>query len=250
MSPNTLRLKYENSEEGHYHFLTEEPNFFSAAYDVGARTAIIGFYHPYCRLFVNKVSFCSRYTLNTYTPQASSSLSTEWASQISGISPFAGRINAISTYKGMLKTVSEVAGNSHYDVLYIHASVPHGPDIYYRDSGKLTLMNISKVGYFDNLVLADQFLGKLRRSMESVNLWDTTVVMITSDHEWRHVHLYDDKRVRKVPFLIKMAHQNEGVVYEKVFSPMLVTKDLLLQILSGNLGNIESVVNWLDHHSL
>ena len=250
MSPDTLRLTYENSEEGRFHFLTEEPNFFSAAYDVGARTAIIGFYHPYCRLFGNKASFCSQYTLNTYTPQVSSSLSKEWASQISGISPFSGRNNAISTYKGMLKAALEISVDSHYDVLYIHASVPHGPDVYFRDSGSFSVVNISKVGYFDNLVLADQFFGRLKRSMKSANLWDTTTVLVTSDHEWRHVHLYDDKRVRKVPFLIKMAHQDQGVVYEKAFSPMLVTKDLLLQILSGTLSDTQSVVNWLDHQIL
>ena len=250
ISSSTLRLKYENSEEGQYSFLPGKENFFSDAYDLGARSAIIGMYHPYCRLFVDKVVFCSWYGLNTYTPQASNSFFVETFSQLTGILPVSGRINAISTYTGILESTLEVIGNSRFDVVYVHASVPHGPDIYLREADRLSLVNISRLGYFDNLVLADQFLGKLKHSMKAENLWDETTVLVTSDHEWRHVHLYDDVRVRKIPFLIKMAHQNEGVVYEKVFSPMLVTKDLLLQILSGNLGNIETVVNWLDHHSL
>jgi len=83
--------------------------------------------------------------------------------------------------------------------------------------------------------------------METEKLWDETVILITSDHEWRHVYLYDNIRVRKVPFLIKMGNQHEMIVYDESFSPMLITKDFLLEILSNRLKDADAVVRWLNH---
>jgi hypothetical protein len=131
-------------------------------------------------------------------------------------------------------------------LIYIHASVPHGPNIYDEHSKAFTVFNISKYGYFSNLALADRFLGELRRAMEEANLWEQTTILITSDHEWRFPYLYDGKRVRKVPFLLKMQSQNEQLVYEAPFYPMLVAKDLLLQLLRGHLCNPRAVVDWLE----
>jgi len=107
------------------------------------------------------------------------------------------------------------------------------------------VLNISKHGYFGNLALADHFLGELRRAMEEAKLWDRTTILITSDHEWRFPYLYDGKRVRKVPFLLKMRSQNEQSVYETPFYPTLVAKDLLLQVLTGHLNSSREVVDWL-----
>jgi hypothetical protein len=48
--------------------------------------------------------------------------------------------------------------------------------------------------------------------------------------------------------LIHMPGQTRQVIYEPPFTPMLITKDLLLNVMSGDLKNIDSVVEWLDGH--
>ena len=64
-----------------------------------------------------------------------------------------------------------------------------------------------------------------------------------------NVYLYDNERVRRIPFLVKMPYQSEEVVYNKTFSPMLVTKDLLLELLSGTIRDPQAAVKFLDTHS-
>ncbi|MFH1096544.1 MAG: sulfatase-like hydrolase/transferase [Candidatus Desantisbacteria bacterium] len=243
---DTLKLQIEGDEAGHFTPWTDYPTLFSQAHAIGANTAIIGIYHPYSRVFAKDYSFCSWYGFNTFTPQATNSIFTEMCSQLKGITPVFRRINAISTYCGVSKDTINIATDPHYDLIYVHASVPHGPTVYSKRMNRFTLFNISKLGYFDNLILADRFLGKLRHAMEKANLWDQTTILITSDHEWRFVYLYDNKRIKKVPFMLKMAGQDKQVVYDVPFSAVLVAKDLLLDVLSGHLTNTREVINWLS----
>ena len=82
--------------------------------------------------------------------------------------------------------------------------------------------------------------------MEQAGLWDYTVVLLTSDHERRHVDLYDNRRVRKIPFVLKMSGQKIQFEFSPSFAPMQVTKDLLLGILDRDLVTPEDVAQWLQ----
>ncbi|MDD1777819.1 MAG: alkaline phosphatase family protein [Candidatus Helarchaeota archaeon] len=245
IAPDTLKLKFVGNDTGYFGRKTDHQTFLGEARALGTKTAIIGYYHPYSRIFTEDYAFCSCYAVNTYTPQATASVPTEMGSQLRGISPFFRRTNAIATYRGILRDALKVVVDPEYDLIYIHASVPHGPNIYDEHSNTFSVLNVSKHGYFSNLALADHFLGELRRAMEEANLWEQTTILITSDHEWRFPYLYDGKRVRKVPFLLKMQSQNEQLVYETPFYPTLVAKDLLLQVLRGHLNDPKEVINWL-----
>jgi hypothetical protein len=121
-----------------------------------------------------------------------------------GITPISGRVNGVVTYEKMLTQAKSLVTDTKNQFIYVHASVPHGPDIFDRTADSLTYLNTSKVGYFDNLVLADRFMGEIKSAMKKAGLWETATVLITSDHEWRHVRLYDGKRLRKLPYLLKM----------------------------------------------
>ena len=112
-----------------------------------------------------------------------------------------------------------------------------------------TLINTSRDGYFDNLKLADHLLGDIRREMERQNVWDSSTVLLTSDHEWRHVYLFDNQRVRKIPFVLKMAGQQDALDFKDPFAPMRLTKDLLLQIHAGAISTPSDVGEWIHVRS-
>jgi len=245
ITSDALKLQFVGGDTGYFGQRTNNQTFFGEARALGSKTTIIGWYHPYSRIFTKDYSFCSWYAVNTYTPQATASVPTEMWSQLKGITPFFRRTNAIATYRGILRDTLRVVVDPEYDLIYIHASVPHGPNIYDEHSNGFSVLNISKRGYFSNLALADIFLGTLRRAMEEANLWEQTTILITSDHEWRFPYLYDGIRVRKVPFMLKMQSQNKQLVYETPFYATLVAKDLLLQVLTGNLNDPKEVINWL-----
>jgi hypothetical protein len=82
--------------------------------------------------------------------------------------------------------------------------------------------------------------------MESAGNWDSTTVLLSSDHPYREAKSLDGKSDLRVPFLLKLAGQSEGLSYSAEFNTIL-THDLLLAILKGELSTAE-VVPWLDQH--
>ena len=107
---------------------------------------------------------------------------------------------------------------------------------------------MSKVaGYFNNLMLADRDLGNLRRAMEASGVWDKTWVILSADHSWRESWVFDGQRDLRVPFLLKAPGAGSPITYSPRMSTVL-THDLILAILRGELGSEESAVTWLDAH--
>ena len=51
----------------------------------------------------------------------------------------------------------------------------------------------------------------------------------------------------EVPFLLKMAGQKQGLAYNASLQTV-VTKDLLLAIMKGEINQPEQVAAWLDHN--
>jgi arylsulfatase A-like enzyme len=160
--------------------------------------------------------------------------------QFIGITPLYKRFNAIRTYLDSTKEIQKIAADPYFDLIYMHASVPHGPYIWDVKGQRFMLFDMmSKKGYRGNLVLADRLLGAVRTSMELAGLWDNTVVLVTSDHGLRG-------NGGKIPFLLKMRGQKTSFEYARPFSPMRVTKDLLLEILKQGLVTPQSVAEWID----
>ena len=244
-SKRELRLHFQGQPDGQFTPLDECPTIFSAVAARGGRSAVTGIYHPYPRLLGKDVDRCTAYMMNTYTPLATDSLLAEARSQLLGITPLYRRINWIRTYRGILQQCVETAGDPRYDVVYVHVSVPHRSNIYDRKSERFTLWNVARDGYLDNLALADRFLGEVRGRLEAKGMWDSSVVVVTSDHELRAVNFGDRRRVAKIPLLVKMPGQRESLVLEEAISPKLVVKDLLLAVLDGKVRTPEEVAGRL-----
>ncbi len=216
----TLGFYLDADKEKNLFSWTDKSTVISEEKRLGATTAIMGIYYPYCRVFYPDYSYCSWYGINTYAIQATTSVVHEMVSHLTGITPVFRRINGVQTYKHFMERAPHVVANPTYDLVYIHASVPHGPDIYDERTQDLTLFNTSKTGCFGNLVLADRLFGELRRALEQAGLWDSTAIVLTADHEWRFTEQYDGLRTRKLPFLVKMPGQNSLLEIDTPFAPM------------------------------
>ena len=149
-------------------------------------------------------------------------------------------------------------------MVVIHLPIPHPIGIYDRSAQAFSLH--ARSGYLDNLALADRTLGELRRAMEQVGLWDNTTVLVTSDHWLRLERVWRDHRLWKppvtvggsdglprgdkdhrVPFILKLASQRTALGYEPPFNSVL-SRDLSLAILRGEVSGPEGVAEWLDRH--
>lgn len=221
------------------------PNLFSKARQAGFNTAVVGWFLPYCRLFDESVNSCYTESMDTRVRESQPSLGTSLHSQLLDLSPLEVRQRHLKRYLAMQEEARKAVADPKLGLVMLHLAVPHEPAIYFRDQGELTLFNFHPDWYFDNLALADRTLGDLRREMERAGLWDQSTVIVTSDHALRWYAMLDETVDPRVPFLVKLAGQKQGIVYHQPVRT-LVAHDLTLAVLRGELSQPGEVIRWLD----
>ena len=84
--------------------------------------------------------------------------------------------------------------------------------------------------------------------MEEAGTWDTTTIIFSADHPYRHRDALDGHPVsRRVPFLVKLAGPERQQRYLPPFSALL-TKNLILAILGGEISRPDQLPSWIDLH--
>jgi hypothetical protein len=239
----TLRLLFQ--EEPKQEDWPGPPNLFSQARQAGFNTAVVGWFFPYCRLFDESLNRCYHESMDTRVRALSPSLATSFGSQLRNLSPLEARQRHLKRYLAMQGEARKMVADPQLGLVVLHLPVPHEPPIYRRDKGELTLFNFHSDWYFDNLALADRSLGDLRREMERAGLWDQSTVIVTSDHALRWYAMMDESVDPRVPFLVKLAGQRQGIVYHEPLHS-LIAHDLTLALLRGELSRPEQVTRWLD----
>lgn len=249
------------------------PNMFSKVHKMGLNTSVVGWYHPYGRLFGDTLTSCSWYP---YGPFRQMSLIESFAVQIENlidIIPFGKRLRLsnnifvsdiliqqgrYNNYLDIMKDTKEAVCNPVYGLILAHWPVPHPPGIFDRIKNEFRLEGGS---YLDNLVLADQTLCELRRNMEDAGTWENTNIIITSDHWWRsdmwstkllwteedEIASFIGEKDHRVPFLIKMAGQKDSLIYNQEFNTVVI-HDFVLAVLKNEISTPEEAANWLDNN--
>jgi hypothetical protein len=152
-------------------------------------------------------------------------------------------LESIKTYQAFRQAAVPVATNRDFNLILLHWSIPHLPGIYSRSRGDFD--SSGRGNYVDNLALVDQTFRELRQAMETAGVWDSTTVLLSADHWNRLTFLLDRKSDHRVPFLLKLAGQTTRLDYNRRFNTV-VTHDLILSILRGELQDPESVARWLN----
>jgi hypothetical protein len=234
---------------------TEAPNIFSAARAAGYNTAAIGWYLPYCRMF-NILNDCAWWPMPT---QATSKGYGLWAKvygetrslfETDSLSLF-GRSLAVKQKTAIqlaFQSRSEAAAsNPQLGFVFLHAPAPHAPHSYSRETGRFDLKNNPLRGYIDSLALLDATLASLRERMEEAGLWDTTAVLLSSDHPFREATAIDGKMDPRVPFLLKMPGQKAGLTFSPAFNS-IISANLVMSILHGKTTTPAEAAAWLQAH--
>lgn len=103
------------------------------------------------------------------------------------------------------------------DLVWAHLPMPHSPAIWDARHHRVLDHQTPGVSNLDNMELADQVLGEVRRILESQGTWDGALVILTSDH-WQRKdsgdHLppnpgkYERDEGLRVPLLVKWPRQH------------------------------------------
>jgi hypothetical protein len=228
------------------------PNVFQAVSEAGFQTSIIGWYHPYCRLFPAIPDFCFwRPIYQTITGQRMAEEKTvldALKDQIASISPMNNRRLAVDAYKKILQH-GKLAAATHSGLILIHFPIPHSPVIYDRSKHRISVTKFSNIhGYLDNVALADRTIQEIREVMEETETWDRSTVIVSSDHVWRYAQLYTGTKSVHVPFLVKMPGQRTKLEVKSDFQTIR-TRELVLLILKGTIQTNDQAAAWISKES-
>jgi hypothetical protein len=248
------------------------PNVFAAAKAAGFNTAVAGWYLPFCRVFGSSLTGCS-WQMGVIDDREFTFAESLWTQAglvvytTPSVGPWIGpkigtalrlrssRRDFKDIYQRVWEDTRKWALDPSRHLILAHWPIPHPPGIYSRFKDAFSYEPANN--YFDNLELVDRTVGELRREMETAGLWDLTTVLISSDHSWRtdiwratpswtkEETAFAGTADQRIPFLLKMRGQTEGVTYQRKFNTV-VSHDLVLAILRGDLTTPQEVVRWLD----
>ena len=266
VNESTLMITFANSNKALN--WKSERSLFSDARDAGFNTAFIGscVCIPSCYALGDSLTNCVSVDAEAATLRESMSHDIDrlitTVPLMSGLGIISTKIKwdrrrTLAAYVGVLEAAKQVSANPDVGLTMVHWPVPHPPGIYNRETDDFEVND--ERSYLDNLRLVDRTVGELRRAMEESATWDSTIVLLTSDHWlrrylWRTTGLWNREDAdaktetdHRVPFMLKLAGQRKPVTYDAVFNNVL-THDLILALLRRELSTPESVAVWLDEH--
>ncbi len=244
---------------------SEQDTVFRAARRMGFNTAVVAWAIPYCRVLKNDLSDCWWWSGSNQYNSVGTTLPEMVVNRPRSLyenvyrSPFGLSLSAqrhIRVTDSVVSKSLEVARDPRIGVALLHMPVPHPPYFYNAATGKNDLASApvtgifaqNQSGYVDALALTDKIIGDLRRAMEQAGTWDTTTIIFSADHPYRHRQALDGHPVsRRVPFLVKLAGPEKQQCYQAPFSALL-TKNLILAILGGEISRPDQLPVWIDLH--
>ena len=224
------------------------PSVFAEARALGVNTAVVGWFHPYGRVLGKGLNYCQWYPFPMFEPARAKTVTAALRREIACIAlPLHIRRFYISICQDGLKESLSLVTNNIYGLTLLHLPPPHMPGIYLPEKDQFTFWGVpTTVGYFGNLALADRELGQMRRAMETSGQWDKTWLIISTDHSLGP-YSYIGQPDTRVPFIVKPPGANEPITYSPKINTIL-THDLILAILRGEITSQRELVPWLDKH--
>lgn len=249
---------------------------FQDALNAGYRTAVAGWYNPYCRILPDVLDHCfwafGDTTSNGMLPTATTlqanimepllfalggGLANRFppsSRQIPNVTVLASELH-ISDYQALLDAADKVLDDRSASFVLLHLPVPHPGGIYNRGTDEFALSHSS---YVDNLALANKCLAHLRSRLESSHEWDSSTLVIMGDHSWRTKLLwrsspgwtkedeiasqggrFDDRPA----YIVKLPQQRVGARIEAPFAA-LNTRKLLDALLTQNIRSADDLSVW------
>jgi hypothetical protein len=106
--------------------------------------------------------------------------------------------------------------------------IPHYPYIFTPEGGHKKFLAVYESSdpsnYYDNLAYLDRKIGEIIATLQEANKFEKSLIIITTDHGWRHDPGYDVKEWRSlnkkkchVPLFIKLPCQERSIEIDTKF---------------------------------
>jgi Sulfatase len=192
-TPVRGQVSFRDVAGGAWHPLDQQSSIFAEAWKLGWNPGVAGWYNPYCRLFPDVLARCSwLYSDRPPAIEVPLSYDKSVTENMRALMPIRSDFKFIfrhpldnSThgrdYVDVMKNAEDLLQDQRIRFVFLHLPVPHPPGIYDRTTHRMS----SHGSYLDNLVLADDTLGTLIKTLRSTPSYEQTAVIVSSDHSWR-----------------------------------------------------------------
>ncbi len=225
---------------------TRSANLFDDAARRGANIGVVGWYHPYCRLFAALLNTCTQLYLGTVQIREPEGLVQATLARLKAVDPLYRRRNAVAAHGLARQHAIALANDPRLDLVYVHIPLPHRPAIFDDEKGTFTPYNLSIDGYFDNVAAADRFLAAVRDAMQSSGLWNRSAILLTADHAWRGVsEIQGVAADSRIPFVLRFPEHGAPSEYPRPYSATNM-RAIVLALLDGEIRSARELRTWLE----
>lgn len=254
--------------------LATEPTVLSQARALGFDTFLAGWYLPYCQIFGGHATGCAQMSPGvvrtasfgaTFLQQWRQIAEEHWL--VTRLTPggrlrapwfgWGERVDQYLAYQKLRDQGMAMATGPTGRLVLIHFPIPHPLGIYSRKTGDLSLD--TSTNSIDNLELVDRTVGHFRRALEEAGHWDSTTLIITSDHPMRpdiwsanetwteeEQSLTGNQRRDEIPLLIKPAAAGAPVESHEPVSTIALPA-LTAEVLAGRITTAAQTAEFLAH---
>lgn len=236
--------------------IQDTENIFSDVKAKGGRSGIVGWFHPYVRLFEKEVNAAYWYPDAVSTCFSLSECVLENFAVVFNSLPFSNPFEAkehlkfeelfseprvagqIERIPQMRQHAVEMAGDDRLDLVYLHFSFPHAP--YFDKDVRQT------DDYVASFELVDKTISEIREAIDRSGLSERTAIVVSSDHWWRvktEENFDGDENKLRVPFVVHVGGTRR-IEISQAFNT-IVTRYLIDAIFRGEITANEDVPAWL-----
>jgi hypothetical protein len=276
----TGEIRLRNPATGKWKLVDPQNTVFADALKLGYRTALVGWYNPYCRVYPAVLDECRwvdvKETADGMISDGTFRSNLElFLSSIAGPQMFHRIVRRviqhqhgdpqqleqraalhIEDYNHLYAAADSVLLDRSMSFALLHLPIPHPGGIYDRATGQLTTKPSS---YIDNLALTDRYIAHLRSVLEQTGQWNSTVLVIMGDHSWRTARLWrtdamwtaEDERAShggqfdpRPVYIVKLANQQKGTRIALPFQA-IETRRLLDALLAHEIRTPEDLQAWV-----
>jgi hypothetical protein len=186
-------FRFRSTYRGAWRRYDPQRTLFGEAHRLGWTTGIVGWFNPYCRYLPGVLDRCFWQYSDVYPGLPvklyynGSTLANLWAllPPHEHLDPLAihkiDHQTHMQDYTDIMTQSESLLRDQRIRFVMLHLPVPHTPGIYNRSRHEL----VPAGNYIDNLVLADDTLGRLMKLIQSTSDAAETSVIVSSDHAWR-----------------------------------------------------------------
>jgi sulfatase-like protein len=184
------KLLWRRSADAPWQSFDQNTTVFAAAKRQGWGTGVAGWFNPYCRILDKVLDRCY-WTFSEPVAGELSSRRTTWQNALDGL-PLAARVEKLwnpaqanqahlDDYRSVMREGQAIIRDPKIRFALIHLPIPHPPGIFKQPG----VTGEDAFNYLGNLLLTDQALQELRKSVAASPAAADTVLIVSSDHSWR-----------------------------------------------------------------